>query len=270
MPSQEPQAMGHVHMSPLPQTRKWRQIIKLVASGASAARLATAILEAAERGFAGAAHDHGVLETYWLLVRLPLAARATDFPAALRDCGLAVSDAPDLLDIAVAFTQAIDARMANNRGRTDLGEMAQNAGAEAINAIAGPRAQSLFGSGTDEAREALAALATPHQIGTLARLFFSRFSFKCLDYFLSKAVPSEVGEGKRFRTLAEQTKFTDALRTHCHEASECESAYAGDWFSLRRFESAGDITRSETRGFLEHAMPKLIDEFRKREGTGAS
>jgi hypothetical protein len=90
-----------------------------------------------------------------------------------------------------------------------------------------------------------------------------------LDYFLSKALPNEVGEGKRFRTLLEQTKFTEALRTHCREASECEERYAGEWFSLHRFQAAGDITRQETKGFLEHAMPKLTDEFRKREGPGA-
>jgi hypothetical protein len=255
-------------MPPLPQTRKWRQIVKLVAEGATAARLATAILEAAERGLVGAAGDYGVLETYWLLVRLPLAARQPHFGAALRDCGLAVSDSPDLLDIAVAFSAAVDARMANNRGRTDLGEMAQNAAVEAINAVAGPRAESLFGSGPDEVRRALAALATPRQFGALARQFFSRFSFKCLDYFLSKAVPGEVGEGKRFRTLAEQAKFTEALRTHCREASECEERFAGEWFSLHGFQTAGDITRRETEGFLAHAMPKLTDEFRKREGAG--
>ena len=116
-------------------------------------------------------------------------------------------------------------------------------------------------------RAAFASLGTEVQFGAFARQFFSRFTFKTLDYFLSKAVPGQIGEGKRFRTVDEQAKFTDALRTHCHEASESAQRYAGEWFSLHRFQTAGDITRDETRGFLEHAVPKLLDEFQKREGT---
>jgi hypothetical protein len=100
-------------------------------------------------------------------------------------------------------------RMANNRGRTDLGEMAQTAAVEAINAVVGPRSESLFGSGPDEVQRAFAALATPAQFGALARQFFSRFAFKSLGYFLSKAAPLAIGEGKRFRTVAEQAQFTD-------------------------------------------------------------
>ena len=256
--------MGHVHMPPLPQTRKWRHIIQMVATGASAAKLAVATLGAADRGFRAAADDHGVIETYWLLIRLPLAARTPDFAAALRDCGLLVPDAPDLLDIAVAFSAAVDARMANNRGRTDLGEMAQTAAVEAVNAVAGPRSQSLFGSGPEDVRHAFAALATPARVGTLARQFFARFAFKSLGYFLSKAAPAAIGGGKRFRTVAEQAKFTEALRLHCHEAGECAQKFAGDWFSLHRFQAAGDITREETQRFFGHAMEKLTAEFRKR------
>jgi hypothetical protein len=262
--------MGHVHMPPLPQTRKWQKIVALVASGAAAVKFAAATVNAAARGLRAAANDHGVLETYWLLIRLPLAARAPDFAAALRDCGLVVANAPELLDVAVAFGAAVDGRMANNRGRTDLGEMAQTAAVEAINAIVETRAQSLFGSGAEEVREAFAALATTKQIGTLARQFFSRFAFKSLDYFLSKVVAGEIGEGKRFRTVDEQRKFTDALCTHCHEASEIAERFAGEWFSFHRFQSAGDITRAETRGFLDEAMDKLTQEFRRREdGDGA-
>ncbi len=259
--------MGHVHMPPLPQTRKWKRIVDLVADGASAARLADATLGTAEAGLRGAANDVGVLETYWLLVRLPLAAQAPDFAAALRGCGLDVPDGPGLLDIAVAFTGAIDTRMHNNRGRTDLGEMAQTAGAEAISAIVGPRAQSLFGSGPGEVRGALAALATPAQIGRLAHQFFARFAFKVLNYFLSKAAPGALGADGRFRTVAEHARFTDALRTHCHEASAIAVPFAGDWFALHRFQSAGDITREETQRFYGHAMTKLTAEFRKRGGT---
>jgi hypothetical protein len=124
----------------------------------------------------------------------------------------------------------------------------------------------MFGTAPDDVRREFAALATPKQFGTFARQFFTRFAFKCLNFFLSKALPGQVGEGKRFRTVAEQVKFADALHTHCREATTIVEQFAGDWFSLHRFQTAGEITRKETQRFFGHAMTKLTDEFRRREG----
>jgi hypothetical protein len=234
------------------------------------AQLATATTNAAAAGLKSAANDHGVVESYWLLMRLPLAARAADFAATLGQCGVSVSDAPGLLEVVTAFTAAVDARMPDGRGRTDLGEMAQTAAAETLTAVVGGRTRGLFGTAPEDVRREFAALATARQFGTLARQFFTRFSFKCLNYFLSKALPDEVGPGKRFRTVAEQAKFTDALQTHCHEATRVVGQFAGAWFSKERFHAAGDITRAKAQAFLGHAMTKLTGEFRNREGTHGS
>lgn len=262
--------MGHVHMPPLPATRKWKHVIDLIAGGAAAAQLATATIAAAEKGFRAAPNDPGVVEVYWLLVRLPIAARSTDFADALRQCGMGVPNAPTLLDIGVAFSDAVDARIAHGKCRSDLTEMARTAAVEAINSVVGTKAQSLFGTGPDEVRAGFAALATVKQFGSIARQFFARFSFKCLAYFLSKAIPAAVGEGKRFPTVHAQKEFTDALAVHCREASGIAEFYAGKWFSLHDFQAAGDVTREETAAGFAHAMTKLIDEFRVREGARGS
>jgi hypothetical protein len=50
------------------------------------------------------------------MLRLPLAARSEQYPASLRDCGLRVSDAPGLMEVLGAFTDAIDSQLSNNRG----------------------------------------------------------------------------------------------------------------------------------------------------------
>lgn len=262
--------MGHIRIGPLPTTRKWNKIVGMIADGAGAAQLATATVNAAASGLKAAVNDGSVVEAVWLLVRIPLAARSPDFASTLRTCGVDVSDDPGLIDVAVGYSMAVDARLPNGSGRTDLGEMAQTAGVETINGAVGPRAQSLWGSGPDDVRRAFAALATAKQFGLFARQFFARFVFKCLNYFLSKALPNHIGEGKRFRTVAEQGRFTDALRTHCQEAAVRVEEFAGDWFSLHRFQTAGDITREETQGFLGHAMEKLTKELREREGGRVS
>ena len=234
--------MGHVRTGPLPATRKWNQIVELIAGGASAAQIAVGTLNAAEKGLKNAAADPGVVETVWQLVRLPLAARDTNFPAALRRCGVEAGDAPGLLDVAVGFSDAVDARLPNGKGRTDLGEMAQTAGVETLNAVVGPRLRQLFGTAPEDVKAAFAALATVKHFGTLAAHFFARFVGKCLNYFLSKTLPDHVGDGGRFHTSAEYGRFIVALDTHCREASKIVETYAGEWFSKHNWQAAGDIT----------------------------
>ncbi len=259
--------MGHIKYGPLPATRAWNEVVELIAGGASVRQIATATVRAAERGFREAANNQAVIEAYWLLIRLPLAARSPAFAIALRDCGVGVPDEPDLLALAVAFSEAIDARMPNGRGRTDVAEMAQTASVETIHGTIGPRTTSLFGAGPPEVQRAFAALGTAKQFGSFARPFFARFAFKILAYLLSKTLPLHVGEGRRFRTLAEHERFMDALRAHCHEATGHHDKFAGDWFSRHRRLTVSDIERDETQLFFGHAMTKLIDEFRQREAT---
>ncbi|HEY7312719.1 MAG TPA: hypothetical protein VH643_25365, partial [Gemmataceae bacterium] len=112
--------MGHIRLGALPRTRKWSQVVGLIEGGAGTAQIANATINAAEKGLRSAAKEDGVVETIWLLTKLPLAARSEDFAQALHDCGLSVSDAPGLMDIVGAVTDAIDARMPNCKGRTDL------------------------------------------------------------------------------------------------------------------------------------------------------
>ena len=159
--------MGHVRTGPLPRTRRWVRVVGLVTGGAGAAQVATATLNAADQAFARAANDVGVVEAVWLLMQLPLAARADDFAAALRGCRLDVTDSPGLLEVVGATADAIDARMPNCKGRTDLGEMAQTAATETLTRVVGTRLNGLFGTGPQEVRAEFARLATVSPLSEL-------------------------------------------------------------------------------------------------------
>src|SRR4051812_19798503 len=124
--------MGHVGMGRLPPTRKWKQLVAYIGGGAGAAQVAAVTLDAAEKALAGADLDIGVVETIWMLMQLPHAARADDFAVGLRDCGLDVPDDPGLLDVTAA---AVEAKTPNCRGRTDLGELARMALGESLSAV---------------------------------------------------------------------------------------------------------------------------------------
>jgi hypothetical protein len=255
--------MGHIRLGALPSTRKWVQVVGLLQGGAGVAQLANATIGAAERAFAVAAKDPGVVETIWLLTQLPLAARADNFAEGLRDRGVDVADSPGLMEIVGAVTEAIDAKMPNCRGRTDLGEMAQMAAAETLTDCIGRSTRSFFGTSPEDVQQAFSRLANTKRFSSFAKGFFARFVNKCLDYFLSRALPEHVGEGRRFTTLGQQAEFSKALET---QAARVVESYSGDWFSKHNWESRGNIERDDIAAFTDYAMTKLTDELKKGAG----
>ena len=258
--------MGHIRLGNLPRTRKWQQVVALIEGGAGTAQIANATITAAEQGIKLAAEDKGLVETIWLLTQLPLAAKSEDFGQALQRVGLDVSDSPGLMEVLGAFSDAIDKKLTNNGGRTDLGEMAQMAASETMTQIIGSRTQSLFGTTFDDVKNAFSKLATNKQFSIFARDFFARLTNKCLDYFVSKAVSHHVGKGKRFRTLSQQGEFTKGLGTHSREASKIIEEFSGGWFSKTNWEKKS-ISRIDAASFTHAAMKKIVAEL--KEGAQA-
>jgi hypothetical protein len=194
---------------------------------------------------------------------LPLAARTQDFAAALGGYGLEVSPAPGLMEILGAFTDAVDGRLRNNCGRTDLGEMAQMAAVETYAEVISPRTDGLFGTAAEEVRQAFAAFATTHHVGRLSRRFFSRLIFKLLDYYLSRTLTDHVGEGQRFSCLKQVADFYTALETHCAEATGVVEIFSGEWFSKQQWETRGNITPRLVARFAHGAGQKLIEVLKR-------
>jgi hypothetical protein len=258
--------MGHIRLGELPRTRKWKQVVGLIEGGAGTEQLATATINAAERSFAVAAKDQGLVEAVWLLAQLPLAAQSEDFARGLRHVGVQVSDDPGLLEVVAGVTEAIDQTLPNNCGRSDMGEMAQMAAAETLTEVIGGRTRGLFETTTADVQKAFAKLGTVKRFGEFCRKFFARLSERCMNFFLSRAMSYHVGEGQRFATLAEQSNFCKAMATHCHEAVRIVEKFSGEWFSKHNWERGG-ISRKDTAGFTHVAMQKLVREF--KEGARA-
>jgi hypothetical protein len=255
--------MGHIRLGDLPRTRKWSQVVGLIEGGAGMVQVASATINAADKGLGVAAKDKGVVETIWLLCQLPLAARSDNFAQALRDCGLSVSDSPGLMEIVGAVADAIDAKMPNCKGRTDLGEMAQMAAAETLTEVIGARTRSLFGTTPEDVQQAFSKLATSKQFSVFAKDFFARFTHKCMNYFLSRALADHVGEGLRFTTLSQQAEFIKALETHCKEAARIVEEFSGGWFSKKNWETGGEISQQDIAAFTGYAMTKLTSELKQ-------
>lgn len=254
--------MGHLRLGELPRTRKWQQVVALIDGGAGTAQIANATITAAEGGLEKAGHDAGLVEAVWLLTQVPLAARTDDFTRSLQQAGLDVHGPPTLIDIVGAFSDAVDERLGKNGGRTDLGEMAQMAAVETLSGVLGARTTTLFETTPADVQREAGALATSQKFSDLARQFFSRLTERYLGYFLSRALNLQVGDDRRFATLAQQAAFTRALGTHCKEASHIVEKFSGAWFSKTLFEKKG-ISREDAAGFAQYAMQKIAAELRQ-------
>jgi len=112
-------------------------------------------------------------------------------------------------------------------------------------------------------RQAFSQFATNKQFSIFAKGFFARFTNKCMNYFLSRALSHHVGEGQRFTTLSQQAEFTKTLETHCREAARIVEEFSGGWFSKTNWERGGAISREDIAAFTGYAMKKLVDELKQ-------
>lgn len=254
--------MGHQRLGRLPGTRKFRQVIDLIAKGADVADIAAATSIAAESQMIDASNDPAIKQAVWLLAQIPTAARQEDFSSELKRLGLKVGDQPTLIEVVTAVTDAIDRSVRQTGGRTDLGEMAQLSVTESLSAVAGRELSDLFGATPDKVKSALGGLGTEKQFAVLARDFFSRLARRQLSYFLSRELAQHVGAEQRFHSVREHRDFEEALDRHCREASRIIKEFSGEWFSKHTYE--GGITEAKAGRFVHIAFKKLRAELQQR------
>jgi hypothetical protein len=257
--------MGHSLVGHIPTTRRWQEVVRLLALGEEIEEVAAASSLAAEGSLPRLRNDPAFLSSLWLLIQIPRAARSEDFAGALRGLGLDVGPEPGLMDVASALTDAIDQRVRWSGRRSDFGEMAQLAAVETLTTLAGRDLPTLFGAHPSDLKLALGKLASVDQFRGVARDFFARLTRRCLDYYLSRALAHHVGPGKRFRSLADQSAFSGALDLHCREASRIIQEFSGDWLSKATFEDR--LTPEQTARFAAVAFRKIQKELQQRRGA---
>jgi hypothetical protein len=257
--------MGHQRLGTLPRSKLWKEVVELIGGGADVQVIAAATSQAAERSMIDASSDATVQHAFWLLAKLPLAAREDDFAAALRDLGLRIEGVPTLADVICRMMEAVDVYTDDHGLRTDFGEIAQLSAAEALEAIVGREMQSLFGVDANETRPVLASFATVRQFAVLAREFFARLTRRHLNYYLSRELSNHVGPGRRFASVREHLVFEEALDLHCKQATRIIEEYSGEWLSKQNNE--GGIDHGKAGRFVSYASEKIRDELRHRRGA---
>ncbi|SPH24386.1 hypothetical protein DEA8626_03438 [Defluviimonas aquaemixtae] len=258
--------MGHIRLGTLPRSKKWRDVIDILESGADVLAVAEAAARASELDLDRASDDPRFQFIARLMVQLPLLARAPGFPSALEDLGAGPNALQSIPDLLVGLNRIIEQNTFEAGRSSDPGELARLALVETLSAHLTDRLPSLFAPEPTEIRRALAAFAGGQAFASLARDFFARLTYRSLDYYLSRELANHTGPGRRFSTDADRTAFQRALATHVFEASRIVEAFAAGWYGKTVWRDQ-KLNQEEINRFTRYAFSKMRSELGRRRAA---
>lgn len=262
--------MGHVHLGTLPQTRAWKDVVRLLTSGASAESVAAAAQKASDKAFASMTNDPGFRDAVALLSELAVAARKEDPVAYLAAHGLKWPSNPTIVDIGLAVSNALEAKTRARGNLSDLAILANGAMVSAVTQHLRNVLGDLIIPTGSEVHQALNNVGREAQFGKLARTFFFHVAKDCQGYFLSKTLAAQIGDDRAFPTTAQLSTFEAALEKHAYEASEIVQRFSAEWFSKNYFEGGGVIPPAKAAAFGWRALGKIREEMTIRAKPNAS
>jgi hypothetical protein len=255
--------MGHIHLGVLPKSRKWRDVVDLLADGAADQSVVAASARAAERDFLDAARDPVFVEAVRLLLSIPLAARKADFGDALRSLDLPIEGEVSLFGLVSAAMTRLD-RVAREHGkRNDLGELAARALARTLGDCIGGDLPGLFDLTAADVQAATRKLSYSNGIAFLSRAFFGELVGTTLSYWLDRVLAQHVGAGERFENVAARSAFDVALRQYTSEATRIIQEFSGGWYGKTLHERGG-ISAHDATVFGAVALKKISAELQTR------
>lgn len=255
--------MGHIRLGTLPRSKKWREVIDLLDSDAPLDLIAEAAAKAAELDLARANKDLRFQFISSLLVRLPILARAPGFEEALENLGVGSNALASVTDLLSGLEMAIDRHSFESGVSSDAGVLAKTALLEALSVQLRDRLPSLFEPTPQEIRAALGSFASGDRFAVLARDFFSRLTYRSLDYYLSRELANHTGPDKRFSDDGQRIAFQQALAQHTFEASRIVQEFAGGWYGKTVWQKQALDQKSIDR-FTQYAFKKMRSELGRR------
>jgi hypothetical protein len=262
--------MGHLWLGMLTATRRWKDVIGLIAEGAEVSRVAEATTHAWQRAFDTVQNDAGFREAVWLLTQLGVAGRSKTPNGHLDAAVVEITRSRSVVEVAMALSDAMERRIEGSRQRSDFGELAQRALVATVTERFQREMLPLIPSGTGDIGAAVRQCGKDEVFGELSRGFYARLTNECLNYFLSKTLSAQVGEKRQFATTAQLAQFEDAMRTHCFEAAEIVENYSAGWFSTHYREGGGAIGRDKAESFGWYGLVKMQHELAARARDDAT
>lgn len=265
--------MGHTRLGNIPKSRKWQDVVASLAEGSftfdkpsllneEIELIALKTLNAAEAGFEKAVDDVGLKYAFYLLTQLALSSREEDWQKSLLKHKIDLSNISSLFDLISETQIVIDDYISEKSRSTDISEIAQRSLGEAVSELAGPKTQTLFGSGREELQAALQSLSTKKGFSDLGQAFFGHFMTHYLNFYLSRITAAQVGTGN-IRNVEDISHFNQALQTHCYQTARIVRDFCGEWYSKTEFLEG--ISIENTSRFMAVALGKIKSEMKKQK-----
>ena len=107
--------MGHSRIGTLPATRKWKEVVSLVASGADEAAIADAVMVAAAKTLVRVRDDAGFREAMRMVMQLALAGTSRNPTGELAAAGISLNENSSQVDMVLAIGDEYDRRIEATR-----------------------------------------------------------------------------------------------------------------------------------------------------------
>jgi len=255
--------MGHQRLGWIPTTRKWKAVVDGVMGNGGLAsadidRIASLTLDAASPALMKDLGDPALIHSFYLLTQIALAAREPDWRGRLARAGISLPGDASLFDLTAEFHAAVDRHVRLAGRSSDLGEMAQQAAGDALAALSGDKATTLFGSGGEHLQHAIRTLSTKAGFSKLGQAFFGRLLSRFLGFYLSRITARAAGTA-RAPSVSDVSRFNEALQTHCQESARIVRDFCGQWYSKREYLEG--IDPRNTSDFMAVAVEKLVAEL---------
>lgn len=255
--------MGHVHLSVLPKTRRWQDVVEALTCGAADEVVVAASARAAEKDLLSATDSVVFVEAVRLLLAIPHAARSDDFGDALRVLDLKVGDKPELLDLTMAVNERLETVRRTVGGLNDLGEIAARSLVTTLSEMVGDQLPGLFEATPDDVQAATRKLSWSRGIAELSRAFYAQLVTQSLSYWLDRTLAQHVGPDGRFANATARSAFDVALSQHTREATRIIKEFSGGWYGKTLHDKGGISTR-DAAIFGAVALKKIVEELRVR------
>ena len=255
--------MGHERVGALPHTKRWRDVVALLAESSGSrddvADIANAILQNVRTQFRKIHSDDGVVAAFQFLVTL---AKSTSLEGPGEDSSsprIDLEGSPSTLRLIGQLRSWVEAQ----EGSREYADIAAKASADAISLWSAQQSMqtSLFTDPGDP-RKIWQRADNGAGFCEVSRLFFSKFTERYLNYFLEReASASMASVSERDRLASQLRDHIDGVSKFAFETSRITQSFAAGWFNNHardRYPS-----RDESRGFLNVAFGKMREELRR-------
>ena len=185
--------MGHERVGTLPHSKRWRDIVAQMESSTGtaedAANLAKSTLENVRARFRRLHADESVIAAFQYLIVLAKASSTSESQAALDVPAIDLNRNPSTLRLVSELRSWVD----QHEGSKEYADIAKKASADAILSWSGQqRQQQTFFEDANDSKAVWQRANNGAGFCEVARLFFSKFTERYLNYFLGERRPQLV------------------------------------------------------------------------------